>query len=352
MTTESGSLFVDSKFLDTLQTTHCTGPGTGWQRVSGLDAPAYLKTHSHGEFVFDWMWAQAAHQAGFRWFPKLLLAAPFTPVTGPRLSLQDRNKSSMTHTLGAVESFCDDSGISVSSINFCNPNDRAVLEESDWLHRFDWQFHWRNNDYNSFDDFLTRLRRKPRKNIITERRKTAEAGWHCEWHDGDSVDDSILALAYHCYQSTHQLYGNHTALSEDFFYQIARVMGPQFLICTADQGDQPLAAGIFFRDNLTLYGRYWGSLLETRDLHFEVCYYQGIEYCIQHGLLSFEPGAQGEHKIKRGFLPTQTHSFHRITVPPLRQGIARYLEQESKALMQYREDLESLNPYQRLSETE
>jgi len=342
-----GAPFVDERFLNALQITGCTGPGTGWHRLSQFDAPAYLKDHSHGEFVFDWMWAQAAQGAGIPWYPKLLLAAPLSPVTGPRLGLRERSQAHAQHLLEQIQDFALEAGITNAGINFCDELDREVLRESAWLERIDWQFHWENLSYESFDDFLGKLKSKSRKNIKAERRKTHQQGWSFRWVGGDKASQSELHLAHQCYLLTHQLYGNHPALNRSFFEHIAPSMGPDFLLCIGTLDGKDLAVAIFFKDQHRLYGRYWGSLVETKDVHFEACYYQGIEYCIDNQLDWFEPGAQGEHKIKRGFLPVQTFSFHWIGESRLRQAIEQYLQRERNALLDYRQELEALNPYGR-----
>ena len=346
MSSSPGALFVEPQFLSALATTGCIGPGSGWSQVSALSAPAFLKTHSQGEFVFDWIWAQAAQQAGYRWYPKLILAAPFSPVTGPRLLLGNRSDDERSQCLATIERFCGEANLEVASINFCDTLDQETLNDSQWLSRYDWQFHWHNHSYTCFEEFLAKLKRRARKNISAERRKAKEDGWQCEWVDGQNADERLLDLAFQCYQSTHRLYGNHAPLTHGFFKTIAKALGRQFLVCVASQRGQRLAVGIFFRDEHRLYGRYWGSLVETRNIHFEVCYYQGIEYCIEQGLQAFEPGAQGEHKIKRGFLPIKTHSYHWLASSPLKQAIDRYLTQEARALATYREELEAMNPYQ------
>jgi predicted N-acyltransferase len=347
--------FADWRFLTALEANGCVGRSTGWQphpvtcQGSGgqlrAAAPAYFKTHSHGEFVFDWAWARAAVGAGLRWYPKLLVAAPFSPVPGPRLLGANRDSSAAEELVERLEGLVERRPLSSAGVNFCSPGDADVLERAGWLKRFDWQFHWRNRGYRDFDDFLDGLKRKPRKNIRAERRKVVEAGWEFEWKSGRDMNDADLDLIDRCYQSTFALYGNLPALNRGFFADNARAFGEQFLACFARRSDRPLAMAAFWRDKTRLYGRYWGSLDDTRDVHFETCYYQGIDYCIAHGLEWFEPGAQGEHKIRRGFLPQETRSYHYIRHPGLRAGIARYLEAEADALRQYRQQLETLNPF-------
>ena len=337
--------FVDHRFLSALERSGCIDTDSGWlTRPIGLQnkasyAPAYLKQHSHGEFVFDWAWADTAYRNGLRWYPKLLVASPYSPVTGPRL-LGDT-----AQTLNAIERSMDEQQLMVASINFCDENDRQQLDRSDWLKRYDWQFHWQNADYRDFDDFLDRLKRKSRKNIRRERRLAQAEGWRYRWLDGSQLSDEHIAFVYRCYQTTFMLYRNLPALNRRFFAQVARDFGAQFLVCIASQNDQDLACSVFWRNQTHLYGRYWGALSETRDVHFEACYYQGIEYAITQGLQVFEPGAQGTHKIRRGFVPVKTYSFHRIRHEGMREGIRRWLAMEDEALQRYREELQSLVPF-------
>lgn len=346
--------FVDWRFLASLEQTGCVGAAIGWKPGAQLEheagkpacaAPVWLKSHSRGEFVFDWIWAHAAAQAGMRWHPKLLVAAPFSPVTGPRLLGAASYPQAAERLVESLEQAVESRMLSSAGVNFCDENDAAVLRRAGWLERHDWQFHWHNPGYRDFDDFLDTLRRKPRKNIRAERRRVAEAGWTFEWKGGHSLTEADIDLADHCYQSTFALYGNLPMLNREFFGLCARRFGDDFLVCFARKDQQPLAAAIFWRDRHRLYGRYWGSLVETRDVHFETCYYQGIDYCIAHGLEWFEPGAQGEHKIRRGFLPRKTRSFHYIRHPGLRAGIRDWLEHEAEALAEYRRDLDRLDPF-------
>ena len=309
-------------------------------------APAWIKSHSHGEFVFDWAWARAAHGAGLAWYPKLLIAVPFSPVPGPRLLGAEYHPEAAGRLLDQAQDHVEKNGFSSAGINFCSEADARIIEQRpEWLARYDWQFHWHNEGYRDFEDFLDALKRKPRKNIRAERRKVFNQGWRFEWIDGLAMGDADIDFADLCYQSTFALYGNLPMLNRDFFTLNAERFGEDFLMCRAHHHDRPRAAAIFWRDDQRLYGRYWGSLEDTRDVHFETCYYQGIEYCIEHGLQWFEPGAQGEHKIRRGFLPQKTRSFHYIRHPGLRLGIARYLSAEDNALQEYRRHLDSLNPF-------
>jgi predicted N-acyltransferase len=345
---------MDWRFLTALEQAGSVGPTVGWDPCPlfnpGPDAPlaaasAYLKSNSHGEFVFDWAWARAAHQAGLHWYPKLLIAAPFSPVPGPRLLGAATQPDAARALIRAAEDQVERHRLSSAGVNFCDENDARLLREAGWLERFDWQYHWRNEDYRDFDDFLSHLKRKPRKNIRAERRRVREAGWRFRWCDGSELEADDIDLVDRCYQSTFALYGNLPMLNREFFRLAAERFGPDFLVCFAEQDGQAQAAAVFWRDRQRLYGRYWGSLIDTRDVHFETCYYQGIDYCIEHGLAWFEPGAQGEHKIRRGFLPQKTRSFHYIRHPGMRQAIDRYLHQESQALMAYREQLDTLDPF-------
>lgn len=341
--------FTDHRFLAALERCGCIGPDAGWTpaltatEAKRALAPAWIKHHSHGEFVFDFTWAEAAHRAGLRWYPKLLVGVPLTPVAGPRLLGDD--PAERDALVESLERRVIDDDLSSCAVNFCDARDAADLERREWLGRSDWQFHWFNDGYADFDAFLDRLRSKPRKNIRRERRLAHEDGWTYRWVDGTTIGEAELDTVHACYRTTFLRYRNLPALTRRFFAEIARDFGEQFLVCIAARGDEDLACGVFWRSASALYGRYWGSLVETRDVHFETCYYQGIEYCIDRGLERFEPGAQGEHKIRRGFVPVRTRSFHFIRHPALREGIRRWLEMERAALEDYRRRLRELEPY-------
>ena len=340
--------FSDHRFLAALDQAGCVGTALGWSGgalSAGSDAyaPAWLKTHSHGEFVFDQVWAHAAHSAGLAWYPKLLVAIPLTPVTGPRL-LAD-SAAGKAELITRLEQLVQDRGLSCCGVNFCDQDDAEALSRAGWLARSDWQFHWFNRGWADFEAFLADLSTKPRKNIRRERRLAHADGWRYRFVDGRSIRAEQIELVERCYRTTFMQYGNLPLLNRNFFERCARSFGEQFLVCIASQDDEDLACSVFWKNQRRLYGRYWGALVETRDVHFEACYYQGIEYCIEHGLEAFEPGAQGEHKIRRGFVPVPTRSFHYIAHPGLREGIRRWLEAETSALQQYRCELETMIPY-------
>ena len=346
--------FVHWDFLDSLNQTACVGHGSGWEpwflkQIDGdritAAVPGWIKYHSHGEFVFDWAWARAAQQAGLRWYPKLLVAAPFSPVTGPRLLGAEQDPTAAEQLVETLVGTVHRRALSSAGVNFCRPEDAQLLRAAGWLERFDWQYHWTNPGYSDFDEFLSRFRRKARKNIRAERRKVREGGWALYWKGGDELNARDLDLVHQCYLTTFQLYGNRPSLNREFFALTAKRFGDQFQACIAERNGEPLAVAIFWHDGERLYGRYWGSLVDCRDVHFEACYYQGIEFCIRRGLNAFEPGAQGEHKIRRGFLPVRTLSFHYIRHTGMRAAIARYLRAEAEALEQYRDQLNQLDPF-------
>ena len=333
--------FTDARFLRAAAAAGCVEGASGWH-WAGLALPGWIKLHSHGEFVFDFAWADAARRNGLAWYPKLLIAAPFTPVTGPRLF--GRDAEARAAALAEIEARLVDDGLPAASINFGDEQDAEILDDSAWLSRFGWQYHWHNRSWRDFDEFLAALRAKPRKNIRQERRR-ANRDWTYRWLDGETISDGELATVANCYRTTHLLYGNRPSLNEAFFRQAARDFGRTFLVCMAARDGEDRACSVFWASPTRLFGRYWGALEETRDVHFEACYYRGIEYCIEHGLEAFEPGAQGEHKIRRGFVPVRTRSWHWIAHPGLREGIRHWLGMEAEALVEHRRHLDALVPY-------
>lgn len=348
--------FTSHAFLAGLETHGCIRPDYGWQSCPiGLydgerlvaAAPLYLKGNSHGEFVFDWSWAGAYERHGLDYYPKLLCAVPYSPVTGPRLLVGDApGAGERRRTLvAAIEAQRRAMRLSSAHLNFADAHAVEILERSDWLARFDWQFHWRNRGWADFDAFLGALSSKKRKNIRQERAQVARAGITCEIRHGDELDDDAWRTVHALYEATFDAHGNHAALTEGFFRHLGTTMPRQVVVVLCRRGETIVAAALCLRSADTLYGRYWGSREEVPGLHFEACYYQGIDYCIRHGLARFEPGAQGEHKLARGFLPTRTRSFHLIADARFREAIADALQRESHALERYRDELLAHSPY-------
>jgi predicted N-acyltransferase len=353
----AGNPFVSRSFLAGLESTGCVRPELGWrpghvamavgERVVGL-APAYEKRNSHGEFIFDHAWAEAHHRFGLEYYPKLLCAVPYSPVTGPRLlvdpSATDGN-AVRRRLLDALADAAASAGWSGAHVNFVTDAELAAAGDSEWIRRSDVQFHWRNAGYRSFDEFLATLKSKRRKEIRRERQRVAADGWGFEWRHGHELDRETIAAIHALYVATFMDKGNHPALNREFFEHLAQSLGPQLLTILAMRHGRPGAMALCLRSDDTLYGRYWGAMETTPGLHFETCYYQGIEYCIRHGLAGFEPGAQGEHKIARGFLPVRTHSLHWIAHPELRRAISNACERERRWLDDYEAAVRQSSPF-------
>jgi predicted N-acyltransferase len=349
--------FVDHAFLCGLEQHGCIVPSQGWQPYHlGLydgetlvaAAPLYLKGNSHGEFVFDGSWASAYARYGLDYYPKLLCAVPYSPVTGPRL-LVGRDENAPTLRAALVEVLRNETrrlGLSSAHLNFATQDDTAAFADADWLPRFDWQFHWQNNPHwRDFDDFLAALSHKKRKNIKSERARAARAGATCEIRHGDELDAREWDAMHGFYLSTFDDKGNFPALTLDFFRHLGRTMPRRVLAVLCRRNGNLIAGALLLRSATTLYGRYWGSSEHVDGLHFEACYYQGIDYCIREGLARFEPGAQGEHKLARGFLPARTESFHWIADRRFREAIGDALRREAQSLDAYGEELLAHSPY-------
>jgi predicted N-acyltransferase len=348
--------FVDHAFLDGLERHGCVDARTGWQpHHLGLydgeqliaAAPLYLKGNSHGEFVFDWSWARAYAEHGFDYYPKLLCAVPYSPVTGPRLLVgHGTNADALRQALvAAIQAEAGRLGLSSAHLNFADDADSAAFAGRPWLPRFDWQFHWHNRGWCDFDAFLAALNHKKRKNIRQERARVARAGVGCEIRHGDELDDDEWRALHDFYLATFDDKGNYPALTLAFFRHVGATMPRRVVAVLCRQGNALVAGALLLRSATTLYGRYWGCRETVEGLHFEACYYQGIEYCLREGVQSFEPGAQGEHKLARGFLPTKTRSFHWIADPRFGAAIADALRREARALVGYREELFEHSPF-------
>ncbi len=347
--------FLRHEFLAALEERNCLGPRVGWlphhllveDQAGQLAAacPMYLKLNSFGEFVFDWAWAEAYQRAGLDYYPKLVVAAPFTPATGPRLLVApgQRGGPLAEQVIDAAMDAAREAG--GSSLHWLFTTDAALLESPRLLKRMGCQFHWENRGYAGFEDFLAELTAKRRKEILRERRLVREAGVELVRLRGDAVAPELWRVVHELYCTTFAKHGNYPALTEACFREIAATMGERVMLVLAARRGEIVGAAYFLVGDEALYGRYWGASEEVPALHFEACYYQGIEYCIENGLRLFEPGAQGEHKISRGFLPTPTWSAHWIGDPRFRKPIADFLEREEVAMQSYVSELEARSPY-------
>lgn len=359
--------FTSLAFLRALQQSGSVDAKSGWQahHLALFEsnelvafAPTYLKAHSHGEFVFDWSWADAYQRNGLAYYPKLLTAVPYSPISGQRLLVKSGHPQADELRQELVEfalQQCEQLGLSSWHCNFVADVDLPALSQpvegsaapTGLLPRFDWQFHWHNQGFSSFEDFLRTLRSKKRKNMLRDRRLVRDAGIRFERLSGHELGEQELDFIFSCYQRTFLLHGNHPALNREFFDLLVRDMPEAVLAVIALRDDQPLAMSFFLQGGGRLYGRYWGCLEDLPGLHFETAYHQGIEHCIATGLQVFEPGAQGEHKISRGFSPVKTQSFHYIRDPRFSEAIARYLRQEAEWLQDYEQRLQEHLPFRR-----
>ena len=353
--------FLRHEFLHALEATGCVSADTGWQphHMLAYDdqkqliaaLPLYLKDHSYGEFVFDWAWANAYQRYGFDYYPKLVSGIPFTPVWGQRLlSRQPLDQSLMTLCHQALQQALTQSQASSLHILFNSAQESEHWQQQQALTRTGYQYFWHNQDYQHFDDFLANLTSRKRKSINKERRALQAQGVSFCHHRGGEITPDLWQQFYSSYQRTYLEHGQRGYLSLAFFLQIGQQLPEHTLLITAYQEQQPIGFALCLYDDSTLYGRYWGCLRKLPFLHFEACYYQGIEFCIQQGLTRFEPGAQGEHKMLRGFVPSKTYSSHWISHPGFRQAIADFIKQENNALDDYHENAEQiLLPYKQQS---
>ena len=348
--------FMRHEFLAALEHTNCVGTDTGWQPCylvlvdeHGLAAaaPLYLKNHSWGEFVFDFAWAQAYERMGRRYYPKLTLAAPFTPATGPRLLVRAdvERAAAAPRLLAELERYAGHHALSGVHALFLDEATRAACAARGWLLRRDCQFHWRNRGYATFDDYLGTFTAEKRKKARRERRRVAEAGVRFETRFGGELDEALLDHIYALHRDTFLRHGHEPYLTRAFFSEIARTLPDSFMVKLAVYQRAVVAVAIFFCSRETLFGRYWGAAADYHSLHFEACYHQGIEFCIERGIARFEPGTQGEHKVSRGFEPTITWSGHYIADLQFRAAIADYLRREAAAVDAYALEVQGHVPY-------
>jgi predicted N-acyltransferase len=359
--------FLRHEFLHALEISGCATPETGWQSCHVLcedddgklvgALPLYLKHNSQGEFVFDFAWANAYQQAGLHYYPKLVSAVPFTPATGhkllinPQLTQQARDNVARQLIAAAIQ-LAHDNDASSLHVLFPEPQETKLLAEHELMLRKDCQFHWHNHDYTDFDAFLETFTASKRKKTKRERRRIIESGIQFEVLNGAQLDEKNWQEIIPLYNTTFHRHGRTPYLNKEFFTTIARSMPDKLVVFLGRQEQELVAIAICFRSDDTLYGRYWGASRFIDSLHFETCYYQGIDYCIREGLKCFEPGTQGEHKISRGFVPTQTWSAHWLSHPQFSAAVDDYLQRERIHIDEYMDVVNDRVPYKNLPDDE
>ncbi len=356
--------FLRHEFLLAMEESGCASARTGWdpKHVFIEDSagtplaamPLFRKSHSRGEFVFDFSWAGAYAQHGLRYYPKLLTAIPFTPVSGPRLLLnpQADSKALTAKLIRAVLDYAKQEQMSSWHVLFPTGDTVTDFDRAGLILRRDCQFHWYNQAYESFDAFLATFTAEKRKKAKRERRRVAEAGIEFDTLHGGEMSNALWKTVYAFYADTFHRHGHEPYLNLEFFKRIAAAMPDALMLKVARIGAEPIAVAIFFVGSEALYGRYWGAGGNFHSLHFEACYYQGIEYCIAKGLQRFEPGTQGEHKVPRGFVPTLTHSAHFIADSRFAAAIRDYARREARGVDSYAAAVNEHVPYHRAPDEE
>ena len=345
--------FTTHRFLAALENSGSVGRGTGWVpmhlalRLDGeiaAVAPLYLKSHSQGEYVFDHAWADAYERAGGRYYPKLQCAVPFTPASGRRLLTRPGREDLAPLLLRAMAQIVDQHGLSSAHVTFCPETESATAQEEGWLHRTGVQFHWENRGYADFDDFLAALSSRKRKALRKERERARDFGGTIRALTGDEIEPRHWAAMWDFYQDTGSRKWGTPYLTRAFF-DAAHALRDDVLLILAERDGTPVAGALNFIGRETLYGRYWGCLEDHAFLHFELCYHQATDWAIAHRFARVEAGAQGEHKLARGYMPIATRSAHFIAHPGLRRAVAEYLEAERDAVAAEIADLAALGPY-------
>jgi len=349
--------FTRHEFLAALEHSGSVGHGTGWEPCHLLVhddnrrlvavMPLYRKDHSYGEYVFDWSWADAYHRAGMEYYPKLVSAIPFTPAAGPRLAMLPGYE---TAVLAAVRGTLLDRlpalGASGLHVLFPDAGGAACLQDAGMMRRLGTQFHWLNNGYADFDDFTASFISRKRKTVARERRRVAEAGVEFDICSGRELSEQTWDTFHRFYQLTYARRSGHGGyLQREFFSEVGTTMGEQVVLIIARRAGRPIAGALCFRSSNCLYGRNWGATEDIEFLHFETCYYRGIDYCIEHGLQRFESGAQGEHKIARGFTPMPVASYHWLADPGARRAIAEFLGREEEQVQHYLSQARNALPF-------
>ena len=347
--------FLRHEFLRAAEQSGSAGAGSGWtpRHVGIRDArgelvaavPLYEKSHSWGEFVFDWSWAHAYERAGVPYYPKLVSTVPFTPATSRRLLY--RHEELVPALTEAMLALARDRGYSSIHVLFPEEGEIPRLEQAGMMIRKDCQFHWRNQNYRSFDDFLATFNSAKRKKARQDRRIVADQGIRFRRLTGRELDPATWSVVYELISITFLRRGSMPYFSFDFFLEVSAELPDNLLVVLAEREGQPIAAAVFYVAADTLYGRYWGADGRYNALHFETCYYQGIDYCIEHGLQRFEPGTQGEHKVARGFVPATTWSAHWLARAEFYAAVGEYLKAESRHVDRYMDDVNAHTPYRK-----
>lgn len=355
----SNNPFMRHEFLKGLEQCHCVNQQKGWQashigiyqdnsQTTLIAAmPCYIKQHSYGEYIFDWAWADAHHRHGLEYYPKLSNSVPFTPATGERWLIDNKqDKTTLSDALiSKALTLTKSQNLSSFHSLFLTQDQYQQLGNHGLLQRHSSQFHWQNKDYQTFDDFLSAMNSKKRKNIKRERRRISDTNITFKWLSGDELNSDNARLMYQFYSRTITRYGAQSYLNSSFFDYLANSFNRQTLFLFAYHEQQVIAGGLYFKSDDTLYGRYWGALADFHSVHFETCYYQAIEWCIKHKFSRFEAGAQGEHKLARGLEPTTTYSAHWIEHPEFRRAIAEFIQQEQDHVENYAQTMQSHSPF-------
>ncbi len=348
--------FADYDYLRALETSHSVGEASGWSPLyltASIDgsiqgaSTLYSKAHSYGEYIFDWAWAQAYERHQIPYYPKLLGAIPFTPATGPKfLFAPHANREKVAATLIAA-SLQQMETLSQSSLHylFITPEEVSYLERTGFLIRHSFQYHWENRGYSTFGDFLDALKSRKRKQVVREREQLQQESLVFHAVTGNDLTPAHAKLFYGFYLSTLSKMGAYAYLTETFFSEVFDSMRNQIVLFLAGKEGEAVAGSLCYFKGNTLYGRYWGATQEVRNLHFELCYYRPIEWAIARGLKRFEAGAQGEHKVARGFLPATTYSAHWIRHPQFREAIGRFIEEEKSSIQRLFEEMKAHSPF-------
>jgi predicted N-acyltransferase len=340
------------QFLHALHEARCACETTGWtpryltlwrdQSLVGA-MPLYLKSHSYGEYVFDWAWADAYHRHGLSYYPKLLCAVPFSPVTGSRLLAADA--ASRTRLIRAALDLAGE--VSSLHVLFPTQSEARELEAQGMMLRQSVQFHWENRGYASFDEFLSDLSSVKRKKIRQERRRVRESGAQLRRLTGSEIREEHWRFFKRCYDRTYSAHGSMPYLNLEFFLRLGESLPQHLLMVVAELDGKPIASTLNIYSEARLYGRYWGAVRHVPLLHFEACYYQALEFCIERGIGIFEGGAQGEHKLARGFMPTRTWSAHWLRHPEFSEAVERFLSRESAGVERYVDELDDHTPFRK-----